>query len=163
MLIRQQIEEILTTVRVASMATVNEDGSPHNSPLVFLYDQNMKHVFWASDPISQHAQNVLRTRQAYFTVFDSRVGRVGLYLKTSGGKIVTGSELEQALEIHNHFRAKLGKPAIALEYYQGESPQRMWQSTVQQVWINAYQRTADGQLLRDYKIEINTSELVGLW
>lgn len=110
----QEIKDILDQVKYASMATVNPDGSPHNSPLVFLYDPELTHVFWSSDPDSLHSQNVFRTGQAFFTVFDSQAGGTGLYIQATKGKVVSGDELHQALEIHNHFATAMVKNQLIL-------------------------------------------------
>ena len=158
-----QIKELLSRVKYASMATVNHDGTPHNSPLVFLYDHNLEYIFWGSHPESQHSQNILRTGQSFFVAFDSVNGSTGLYIQAEDGQMVDGGDLTQALEVHNHFRAKMGKDVIGISYYIGDSPQRMWRAKVNKVWVNAYERGSDGRLVKDFKIEINPEELVGLW
>jgi hypothetical protein len=159
----ERLKEILSTIKFASMATVNEDGSPHNSPLVFLYDQGFKYIYWGSHPDAKHSQNIIRTGQAFFAAYDSREGKVGVYIQTSQGKMVEDQKLELALQVHNHFRAKRGNDLIDLNYYQGNNPQRMWQAAVQKVWMNAYERDEDGKLVKDYKVEVNLDELKEMW
>ncbi len=158
-----QIKEVLNRVHYASMATVNEDGSPHNSPLVFLYDQSLKYCYWGSHPNSQHSQNIVRTGQAFFTVFDSIAGSVGVYIQAVDAKVAVGKELPEALQIHNRFREKANKKALDISYYQGTNPQRMWRAKTETVWINAYERDEKGRLLSDYKIQIDLETLDGLW
>ena len=154
-----EIKEILAKINYASMATVNEDGTPHNSPLVFLYDDNFDYIYWGSHPNSQHSQNILRTGQAFFTAFDSTNGNIGLYFKAIEGKIVEGQDLKDALIIHNRFREKRGKDVIQLDYYEGKSPQKMWRAKIEKIWVNAYERSDGGKLMRDYKIEVDPTEL----
>jgi hypothetical protein len=158
----QEVKDILRAINFASMATVNEDGSPHNSPVVFLYDDDFKYIYWGSHPESQHSQNILRTGQAFFAAFDSTKGNVGIYIKTIEGKVVEGNDLKIALEIHNHFRTMRDKEAIELAYYEGESQQKMWRARVEKVWMNAYERRSDGKLVKDYKVEVDLSELRSL-
>lgn len=142
------------------MATVNEDGSPHNSPLVLLYNQNFTHIYWGSHPDSQHSQNILRTQQAFFTIYDSHEGKTGLYIKTKNAGIVADENLETALDIHNKFRQNRNKKPINIEYYQGDSTQKMWQAEVETVWINEYQRDEAGLLIKDFKVEVDRLDLL---
>lgn len=145
------------------MATVNEDGSPHNSPLVFLYDDNFDHIYWASHPESKHSKNVIRTGQAYFVAFDGVGGGKGMYVKVDNGQITEGEDLIIALKVHNRFRTNIGKDTLDIAYYTGESPQRMWRASVKQAWINASERGSYGRLSKDFKIEIPLEELSSLW
>lgn len=159
----KKLKEILSDIKYASMASVNEDGSPHNSPLLLMYEENLKYIFWGSHPDSQHSKNILRTGQAFFSIFNSQNGGTGLYIQISDGKIVEGDDLVEALKIHNRFRQLMGKNAIDMAYYQGESPQKMWRGKVEKIWINAYQRGENGKLVKDYKIEIPLEEVGNLW
>lgn len=55
------VKELVFTTRHAAMATVNDDGLPHNTPYFLMYDENLKHLYWGSHVDSQHSQNILRT------------------------------------------------------------------------------------------------------
>ncbi len=140
------------------MATVNEDGSPHNSPLVFLYDERLETIYWGSHPESQHSKNVMRTGQAYFVAFDSVSGGPGLYFRTTDAHMAADAELEIALKVHNHFRTNLGKKEIDIEYYQGSSHQRMWSAKIDAIWTNSFERGTHGMLTRDFKIEVDLTK-----
>ncbi len=159
----EQAKNTLQKITYICMATVNKDGSPHNSPLVFLYDEHLKYIYWGSHPESQHSQNVLRTGQAFFVAFDSVNRDVGVYIRATEGHIVEGEDLMIALRVHNHFREKMGKDQLSVAYYSGNNPQRMWRAKVDQVWINAYQRRTDGKLIKDYKIELKPGSIMDLW
>ncbi len=158
-----QVKEILQQVKFVSMATVNEDGSPHNSPLLFLYDQRFEYIYWGSTIEALHSKNIVRTGEAFFAVFNSLSPSVGLYVKATECQIAEGTDLDLALTVHNHFRANVGKDALDVAYYCGTSPQRMWRGKVAQMWINAYERGADGRLIKDYKIEVTPGTLGEVW
>lgn len=157
------IKKTLHTVRFVSMATVNADGSPHESPVVFLYDKNLDYMYWGSHTESQHSKNILRTGQVFFVAFNSVDGGTGVYMKATEGTIVEGEDLITALKVHNHFRSNIGKDEIELAYYQGKSPQKMWRAKVEKVWINAFERADTGRLVKDFKIEIARDLLTDLW
>jgi len=155
------IRELLSSVRFATMATVNADGSPHNSPFMFLHDDQFTHVYWGSHPGSQHSKNIVRTGQLFVVVYDSFEVKPGLYIQAGSGHALEGNELEAALAIHNAFRKRIGKKEIPYSYYIDTSPQRMWSAKIIHLWINAVERDGKGFLLKDYKIEIKREDLVG--
>jgi hypothetical protein len=152
-------KELLATSKHISMATVNEDGTPHNSPVRFVYDEKLEHIYWASHPQSLHSVNIIRTGQIFLALFD-RIERGGLYIKGEDVHPVEGAELVQALTVHNSFRAKEGSTILAMDYYQGNSPQRMWQAKITNLWVNGVERGADGHIARDGRQEITAQDLL---
>lgn len=151
--------ELLRTVRHAAMATVNEDGTPHNTPYFFMCSPDLRYLFWGSHPASQHSQNIVRTGQIFVVLYDAHE-RGGLYIRADKAHITEGQELEVALEVHNRRRAAEGRAPIPMEYYQGGSPQHMYTATVQQLWVNEAIRDANGVLVRDQRAEIAKEDLL---
>jgi general stress protein 26 len=113
----ERARQLLRTADNAAMATVNENGSPHNTPFLFLHDAELTHVYWGSYVHSLHSQNVIRTGQIFVVLYDSMKGG-GLYMKATDAHALEGEELNAALLIHNNFRKGHGKPALPLDYYQ---------------------------------------------
>lgn len=164
-LLAQHIErarELLGTARHASMATVNDDGSPHNTPYFFMYDDTLDHLYWGSHPESQHSKNLLRTGQLFVVLYDM-MERGGLYIRAEQGHMVEGEELAKALDVHNKFRARDGKLPIPEAYYAGtKSPQRMWTAVPTNFWVNGVERDADGWIARDIRIEVEAKDLLSV-
>lgn len=152
--------EFLKKARNAAMATVNEDNTPHNTPFFLLYNSDFTKIMWGSHPESVHSKNLLRTGQAFVVVYDS-FGKDGFYIRARNGHILEGEELDNALKIHNEFRAKEGKGPLEKDYYLGNSPQRMWSLDVEKVWILVDERDENGHLKREYRQEITPEELLG--
>lgn len=72
--------EILDTVQVGALATVNRDRTPLVTPLHFArYDE--QYVMWISDRDSQHARNAYRTGAAEFVVWDEQ--KRAVFIKTA--------------------------------------------------------------------------------
>ncbi len=151
--------ELLKTVRHAAMATVNEDGSPHNSPFFFLYNEELTKIYWGSHPESLHSQNVLRTGQIFIAVYDA-FERGGFYVEANNGHILEKEELTEGLRVHNAFRAKEGKEPLPLSYYADDKPQRMWSADIKTIWINDSVRDSDNRLIKDIRVEINADDLL---
>lgn len=151
--------ELLQTARHAAMATVNEDGTPHNTPFYLILDDDLTHVYFGSHPLSVHSQNVARSGELFIVVYDIRE-RGGLYIKASHGHEVSGDELTTALSVHNARRAKESKAPIERSYYEGENPQRMFGAEIVSFAVNVEERGADGHLLREYRYEIRAEDLL---
>lgn len=156
----ERAKELLKTVRHAAMATVNEDGSPHNTPYFFICDKKLSYLYWNSHPDAQHSKNVKRSGQIFVALYEAGVGG-GLYMKAEQAKQLEGKELEQALEVQNKLRATINKVPLPLSYFQGDNPQRMYSAVPVQFWVNISERDRDGNITRDYRHEISKEELVG--
>lgn len=152
-------KELLRTVRHAAMATVNEDGSPHNTPYFFMYDATLTHVYWGSHAESQHSKNVARTGQIFIALYSENT-KGGLYLKADNARITEGEELNQAVVVHNQARARFGKtPPIDRAYYE-QGAQHMYAADIKQMWVNLVERGPNGEHLRDYRHEVTADDLL---
>ena len=160
--IEQQIDrakELLSAVKHAAMATVNVDGTPHNTPFMFMHDADLKHVYWGSHPESEHSKNVLRTGEIYVVVYDA-VERGGLFLRAVNGHSLEDEELETALWIHNQVRKSRGQDELTESFYTGDSPQRMWSAEITGYWVNGSVRGEDGHIIRDVRTEVHAKDLI---
>ena len=92
---------LLDTVKVGAMATVNRDRTPLVTPLHFARFEDS--IIWISDPDSRHATNALRSGRVEFVVWND--DRQAVYLNT-GALIVDEEKREAALEA---YQKKLGK------------------------------------------------------
>lgn len=150
---------LLTVCKHAAMATVNEDGSPHNSPFLFMHDDALTQVYWGSHPDALHSQNVLRTGQLFIVLYEADE-RGGLYMQAEHGHELQGKELETALTIHNRLRLSRGQAALPVTYYTGDSPQRMWGADIKKLWVNGTTRDADGRIIQDIRSEITARDIL---
>src|SRR5260370_112703 len=152
-------KELLDTVWFATMATVNEDGNPHNTPFLFLHAKDLSRIYWGSHPNSLHSKNIVRTGQAFFVIYDA-YKRGGLYIKTANAHPLKGEELEAALKVHNQTRASRNQDTLSLDYYTGDAPQRMWSATPTNFWVNGAKRDETGHVSEDYREEVTVKELL---
>ena len=84
--------DILDTVEVGALATVNRDRTPLVTALHFARLDAMR--MWVSDPTSRHAHNAFRTGKAEFVVWDEQKNAV--FLTTTVREIVEETELMAA-------------------------------------------------------------------
>lgn len=96
--------------RHACIATVNEDGSPHNTPFFFLHERDLSHVYWGSHPRAQHSLNVTRNEKAFLALYNSMTpGLGGVYMVLGNCRELQSKELLRALKVHNEFRLRAAK------------------------------------------------------
>lgn len=152
--------ELLATVRHAAMATVNEDGTPHNTPFYYLVDDAREHIYLASSPDAVHSQNIARTGQAFVVIYQAGQGS-GLYLQAENAHEITDeSELQQGLKVWNANRAEEGKPPLAADFFAGDSPQRMYKFDLVRYYVNHSEKDTAGNILRDIRTEITREDLL---
>ena len=151
-------KELLRTARHGAMATVNADGSPHNSPVYLVFDETLEHLYWGSYPDSLHSQNIQRTGQLFMVIFDM-VAKGGLYIKAENGHALFGQELELGLAAHNKARFRDGKEALSLDFYT-DNPQHMYGADIISLSVNMAERDADGHVIRDFRQEIRPQDLL---
>jgi hypothetical protein len=154
----KRAKALLDTTRHAAMATVNQDGSPHNTPYFLMFDDDLSHFYWGSHPGSQHSQNIARSGQAFVAIYD-RIERGGLYVKIKNAHPTEGAELEHALEVHNKRLAKEGKKPLLLQYYL-DGPQQMYQGDAVQFWVNSAKRNDLGLVIQDIRLEVTPSGIL---
>jgi hypothetical protein len=152
-------KELLHTSRHIALATTNADGSPHNSPVKFVYDEKLENIYWGSNTEAVHSQNILRTGQIFAVLFD-RMEHGGVYIRCEGGHVLDGKELEAGLEIANASRVKEGQQKIDLEYYSAGSVQKLWSAKIAHLWINMPVRDEKGFILRDERVELDRNSLL---
>lgn len=153
--------KLLKTVRHAAYATVNEDGSPHNSPLMFMYDRDLTKMYIGSYSESRHVKNLERTGQVFVTLYDSFAkGQGGVYITGVNAHECGGDELTEALRVHNGFRSKYGSQIIDIAYYQADKPsQRMYSIDVAKIEIYTALREAGGLLISESRVEVMPADL----
>lgn len=152
-------KEIIKTAMHASMATVNVDGSPHNTPFFITLDENLEHVYWSSHPQAQHSKNIEHSGQLFVVAYDMFKGG-GVYMECWNGHALSGDELETGLQAVNSKRQKYGKDALDASNYQSNSPQRLYGAEITTFWVPLSERDTNGNVLRDYRHKISREELL---
>ncbi|HZM63760.1 MAG TPA: pyridoxamine 5'-phosphate oxidase family protein [Candidatus Saccharimonadales bacterium] len=161
----EQIElakKLLKTVRHAAYATVNEDGTPHNSPLMLIYNEGLTKLYVGSHSESLHCKNFVRTGNAFAVLFDSFTkGQGGVYITGVNAHECEGNELVKALRVHNTVRAKHGSQPIGISYYQTPKPaQRMYSIDIAKIEIYSAIRNGDGLIISEARVKVSAEDLL---
>lgn len=100
-----EAREILNSNLFGTVATVNEDGSPWNSPIHVFSDEQA--VYWFSSEERQHSLNVARDPRVSLTLFstDLSQGPKGVYINGPATKL----DVDATTEAKKLIEAKIGK------------------------------------------------------
>jgi len=153
--------KLLKTVRHAAYATISEDGSPHNSPLMLIYNEDLTKLYIGSYSESLHVKNLVRTGKAFAVLFDSFTkGQGGVYIIGINAHECNGDELVEALRVHNAVRARHKSQPIDISYYQTAKPsQRMYSMDIAKIEIYSIIRGDDGLVVSEARVEVDAREL----
>jgi hypothetical protein len=152
-------KHLLANVHNAAVATVNSDGSPHNTPLFIMHDASLSYLYWSSSPASLHSLNAERSQQVFVVLYDTSAGG-GLYIKADKIQQLAGKDLDEALVIQNGLRQRFGRKPLSADCYTNNSPQRMYRAQTINWYVNAAERDNNGKIRRDYRHEIRPSDLI---
>jgi hypothetical protein len=154
-------KKLLKTVRHAAYATSDEDGTPHNSPLMLIYNEDLTKLYIGSYSESLHSKNLVRTGKTFAVVYDSFTkGQGGIYITGVNAHECAGDELAEALRVHNAFRARYGSEPINSSYYQAGKPsQRMYSIDIAKIEIYSVVRREDGLIASEARAEFDAKDL----
>jgi uncharacterized pyridoxamine 5'-phosphate oxidase family protein len=154
----ERAKQLLAEIHHIPIATVNEDGSPHSSPVFMAFDTTLC-GYWASHQQAQHSQNIQRDGDVFLVIFDSREGHGGLYIKAVAKVLEGRAEVEKALEILSSLKEKMYGSMGAVDDYIDDAPQRLYKATPTNAWLNKSERNAEGVIIRDVRFEVPLTAL----
>jgi hypothetical protein len=122
------VKKILEKIHYINLATVNQDGSPWNTPVSASHDDQLN-FFWGSSQNNIHSKNIQRDGRVFVTIYDSTVPE-----GTGEGLYLTGKAEE------------LGPETSTAVYRYKFTPDR--------AWINDEAKNEDGSYKHDIRIEL---------
>lgn len=155
----ERARAVLREIHHIPIATVNEDGSPHSSPVLLALDDLM-HGFWGSSPESMHSQNIVRDPRVFLAVFDSRGGHSGLFLSGAAKELADLRAIRHGLELLDELKRTLYGDGMAdVASYMDDGEQRIYEFIPEHAWVNHSERQG-GVIVRDRRYEIPIQELL---
>jgi hypothetical protein len=150
-------KELLGIVRHVAIATVNADGSPHNTPVFSTFGRDLT-LYWASGAQAQHSQNITRDSRVFIVLFDSLERGGGLYVQANAEVLEDVADIEPALAIINANRARWNRPPVTADDYTGD--QRLYRAIFQKAWVNVTERDQEGQVTSETRREVTPHDLL---
>ncbi len=87
----EKLNDLLSRVQTGSLATLNEDGTPYNTPVHFVYVNECIYVHGL--PKGQKIDNIIRDSKVGFTVYEMQA----LLLDANGKPCDTNTKYESAI------------------------------------------------------------------
>jgi uncharacterized protein YhbP (UPF0306 family) len=127
---------VIDANRYMALGTADESGHPWVSPVWFA-SEDYRNFHWLSSPDAKHSRNLAGRPEVAIAIFDSSVpvgGAQAVYMK-GVAKELTGSELEQGLEVYDRVsRQDVGR-GFGLDDVQGSALFRLYRATVSEHWV----------------------------
>lgn len=151
---------LLDTVRHIALATVNEDGTPHNTPLFFAYDDNFEKIYFVSRPDALHSKNMLRDGNAFAVIYDSNEFKGGIYITINNSRIPNGKELDEALKKYHARCDKFDIDVLPDNFHSANSDYRLFIGDVSKIEIYSSKEDKNNRLKQECRKEISAEELL---
>lgn len=154
-----RVHNLLGAARHAAMATVNADGSPHNSPFFFAYNPELTKIFWRSRSETEHAKNIARAGQLFVVLYVASEHANGLYIRAHKGRVAEGAEFDEAVAAFNAARERAGYPQFTANDYEEAAP-KLYAADIQEMWVNGSEQDDQGMVTRDFRVSVTAEELL---
>lgn len=151
--------QLLAEIHHVPIATVNADGTPHNSPVFMAFDDKLR-GYWASHPTNLHSQNITRNGDVFLVVFDSREGHGGLFISAKAVVLDSTEAVAQGYECLKQLKERVYGSMGPLEDYLLGGEQRIYCATPLRCWVNKSDRTKDGVIIKDNRYEVPIMDLL---
>jgi len=154
----KRAKEILGKIIYATIATASKAGKPHNSPVRYVFDEDMN-IYWFSTKVSVHSQNVRENEDVFIVVYDSTVPEgdgEGVYFEAKAYEITDPEEINYARRIKRG--ADFSGDA---DDFLGDAVRRCYKAVPARTWMNEAE-IDNGKFIKDFRVEIPLELLKGL-
>jgi uncharacterized pyridoxamine 5'-phosphate oxidase family protein len=151
----ERAKELLANAAHAALATVNDDGSPHNSPVFAAFGQDLQ-MYWSSHPASRHSRNIDRSGQVFIVLFGQDEGG-GLYIEAAA-EPVSESDIDEALQIFDATKVRNGDVPLNRAHVTA-GHQRLYRARPKAIFVNQSEKDENGAVLEDKRYQITVKDL----
>jgi uncharacterized protein YhbP (UPF0306 family) len=135
--LKSKVQAILSRTEYATIATVDENGSPWNAPVYVAYDDHFN-FYWGSYKESQHSKNIRNNPKVFLVIYNStaRPGTgEGIYVKATCGELTGPQDIAFAHKLIQKRRYPI--PYWKLEQFQtSNAPIKLYRAAPQKIWTN---------------------------
>ena len=148
-------KELLRICKHIAVATVNEDCSPHNTPLFYAVNEELTKIYFASRAESLHTINFVRDGRAFAALYDSNEFNGGLYLTITNGRKVYDDDMKEAVEVYRKQLDKWDNTALKDDFYLLEGGYNLYVGDIKK--IETYKNKVDenDKLIEEWREEID--------
>lgn len=151
----KRAKEIIESIKYATIATVNSEGNPWNSPVAHTIDDQLN-IYWASDKDNEHSRNIRNNENVAIVIYDStaRAGEgEGVYIVAKAFELDDPEEIlaVRRLKKGNTYQPQPGE-------FQDDAIRRIYKAIPVRGWMNDAEEK-NGEFIRDYRVELQLDVL----
>lgn len=155
----KRAKEIIEKILYITIATVDENGQPWNTPVYSGFDKELN-FYWFSDKNSQHSRNIRNNKKVFLVIYDSTVPEStgeGVYIQAEAYELKDEKRTTDGLKIMD---GRVGKTKVRkYEKFSGNAPLRVYCATPKKIWMNVDDEDENGNYIKDARTEIALDEL----
>ncbi len=128
-------KEIIEKIKYITIATVDANGQPWNSPVYSAYDEDYN-FYWASWVENQHSQNIARNNKIFLVIYDSTVPEgtgEGVYVLAKAHQLNKIEEIERGLK---YLDGRVNKKPHNPDAFMSTYPRRVYKAVPKKFWMN---------------------------
>jgi len=118
-----------------TIATSDKHSVPWNSVVFCAYDKNYN-FYWISSRDCLHSMNIAKNDNIAIVIYDSTVKEgvgIGVYIKGKASVVKDSKEIKAGVKL---LYERMRKPIPDADEFIGDSPQKLYRATIEQVWVN---------------------------
>ena len=130
-------EKVLNDIIYLTIATVDWDGNPWNTPVYSAHSVDYT-FYWVSDKENQHSQNIINNKKAFVIVYDSTVAEwtwFWVYIEWEP-EMLDASQKEESEYAANILAWRKNVVPRDIWEYNWEYPRRIFKFTPKKVYVN---------------------------
>lgn len=154
------LSNLLDSTRHVALATVNDDGSPHNTPLFFALSNDLKQLYFVSRAESLHTNNFIRTGKAFAVIYDSNEFNGGIYLTLDNGYELLGQELLEAYEIYMVRCRQFGIDVLPENFHLQDGGYNLYAGDITKIEVYEAVEDSERKLVEEYRKQVSAEELM---
>ncbi|HTE22117.1 MAG TPA: pyridoxamine 5'-phosphate oxidase family protein [Candidatus Limnocylindria bacterium] len=133
----QTAREVVDQIKYITLATVDENGQPWNTPVASFRFDNDYTFYWASWTDNQHSKNIQSNGRVFIAIYDSTPAgdkpSGGVYIQAEAVELSEEQEVMQAALV---FKNDPYNPSDGKQYL-GDCPRRIYKAVPLKIWMNA--------------------------
>lgn len=135
-------QTIIDNISYITVATVDENGQPWNTPVAGFHFDNESVLYWASWQDNQHSKNIRANGRVFIVIYDSTPPNQptqGVYIQAEAYELNEEQEVMAAALV---FKDDPYNPSDGKQYL-GNKPRRIYKAVPQKIWLNSDSKVDD--------------------
>lgn len=132
----QEARNVLDKIRYITVATVDDNGQPWNTPVAGFHFDDDYTLYWASWTDNQHSRNIRANGKAFIAIYDSTTSdgspAGGVYIQA---EVVELNAEEEVIEAALVFKGDQYNPSDGRQYLSSK-PRRIYKASPKHIWMN---------------------------